>query len=410
MLRIFCAVVFAIFTAPTICISQVSFAKGYYVTGSDTLKGFVEERASYSGKSFKFKKFINDDAIIIDREKITSIYLIESNEEYIQRLVDIDEKPVDTDKLDRTISKKIVTESVFLRYIVKGSISLLKYRDSNAKIHFFYQRADEVKELNFVRYQNENSKLVEFEEYKQQLKNLLGTCNLDVMTLSYAENSLVNFFLKLNKCINPQVGYQKIGPAGSKIKLNAIIGLSSNNLDYYGNDNKGEIISQGKYQSSTNYSVGLGIEFLNKKSKSSNFMIEVLLRSLGEYNSSLDKATYGINSINIRATSLNANFTFKYSFLRNKLVQPYLKAGIGASYLLNTKSSFEYDNFPITKQKIDPLISISSIGYALVGGVGLSVKNIFAETRVERFSHGTSNGIAGIFSTNSLHFVVGYKF
>ncbi len=409
MIRIFCALVLVIII-PTVCSSQVTFTKGYYITKNDTLKGFVEERESYFGKSFKFKKFINDDAIMIDREKIHSIHLTDLYEEYIQRMVDIDEKPIETDKLEQTISKKIVSESAFLRYIVKGKVSLLKYKDNNSKVHFFYKKDEEVKELNFVRYQTENYKIIEFEEYKQQLKNLLGECTLNPKSVTFTEKSFTDFFFRLNQCLDPKAESKKNGFVSQKVKFIAIVGLASNSLDYNGNDNIFDIVSRSKFQNSTNITAGLGIDFANKKSKPTAFGIEVLWRNLGQYNSSLDEVAFGLNSVNISATSVNTNLTFKYSFLRDKFIQPYVKASIGASYLLSLKSDFEYNKSTASRIKREPLISLSSIGYSINGGVGLSIKSIIIEARMERFSHGTSNGILGIFNANSLHFIVGYKF
>jgi hypothetical protein len=388
---------------------QTPFSRGYYVLNGDTLRGYVEERESYFKSALKFKQEVDSEPKSYEVGKISSIYLSDFDQLYIKQNVSIDKKPIDVSQLEENISKKIVNETVFLRFLVIGKVDLLRYKDEDNKVHFFYQKLGEVKELNFVRYRDKNSRLIEFEEYKQQLKNLFVDCELNVKSILFSEKSLAKSFTDYNRCMGFEIKSEQ-KRSGTKLFINAILGLSSNVLSYSGRDNSGTIVGRtDNYNSTLNPVIGLGLNFKRKKSKPIDFAVELLWRKAGTYSSSLDPIAFGVNSVNISATFLHGNFTFKYSFLRNSLFKPYVKFGAGASYLMNSMTTFNYKIFPITNQTVDPLISLSSFGYNLIGGVGCTIKRIYGEIRLDRLSHGTSNGIPGILTVNSLSFTIGYK-
>jgi hypothetical protein len=392
------------------CISQVAFTKGYYVTGKDTLSGYIEERETYSNTELKYKKERDGEPVNISFESVSAIHLSDLNEFYVKREVDIDKKPLDVGQLENTVTKRISHETVFLKNLVRGKVELLRYKDEDLRVHFFYQNEQETKELNLVRFLNKDGKMVEFMEYKQQLKNLFSDCeNAKINVVDFSEKALINAFRKYNQCVGGFT-YDTNRVRHTRSSLFAIVGLSNNSLTYDGNDNQGSIARLGSYNSSINYNIGFGLNFKKKKAKPTDFALELIYRGTVNFSSTPIDPTIGrLNNINMSFSHSNLNMTFKYSFLRNSVVMPYVKIGIGVSYLLNSNTSNQYPDFlnrPIT---VNPLVDLNKLGYNLVGGVGISVKRFYAETRIDHISHGAAAGTRAIVFVNSIGFNLGYK-
>ena len=132
--------------------SQTEFVKGYIVrSGGDTLRGFIHNSDNlWNSKSLVFKKSRKSKEEKISAGEISGFFIEASDELFIKRVVEIDKKPIDLNRLDNNATIKTETDTVFLRLLVSGKMNLYGYYDF--KRHFFVEKDNHMEELIFIKY------------------------------------------------------------------------------------------------------------------------------------------------------------------------------------------------------------------------------------------------------------------
>jgi hypothetical protein len=377
---------------------QTPFTKGYYVVNGDTLQGYVEERESYLSEIVQFKKELNSEPSSVKIENVSTIYLFEFDQLYVKRVVEVDKKPLETHHLEETITKKLVTETAFLRYLVKGSVDLLRYKDSDFRVHFFYQKDQEIKELSIVKYKR-NGQLAQFDEYKQQLKNLFSDCpKINAKGFSLTEKSLITIFKDYNMCISNQVYSTETKKTGSKKTFEIFAGLANQNLSRYGGDNAGSLTNESKYTTVSNFMLGFTFNLQRRKIKPTTYGIELIWKSNAAFKAdALEPVSANPATIRFDLSYVNLLFIYKYTFKRNSRFSPYLKIGGGASYLVTpNNNTARHLGFFGKSTVVDPFVDLRSLGFTIEGGVGFSINRFSLEARTDFTFHGASNRGAAI--------------
>ncbi len=101
-------------------------------------------------------------------------------------------------------------DTVFLQVVVRATLGLFKFVDSNGRTHFFTNLEGGVVELLNRRYKDPATKTLMGvnEKFKQQLLLRAGNCN-DLQTtlkqLKYHEETLRSKLIKMNKCNGNQI-------------------------------------------------------------------------------------------------------------------------------------------------------------------------------------------------------------
>jgi hypothetical protein len=394
---------------PTCC--QTAFTKGYYIVNGDTLQGYVEEKESYLNESIQFKKELADQPIAVKTENVSAIYLFEFDQLYVKRVIDVDRKPLETHHLEETMTKKIVTETGFLRYLVIGSVSLLRYKDSDYRVHYFYQKEQEIKELNLVRFRNKDGQLVQFDEYKQQLKNLFTDCpKMTAKGFSLTEKSLITSFKDYNMCVSNEDYSTDKKIIKTKKSFEIFAGFSNQNLNRYGSDNAGSLTSETGYNTVNNFLLGFAFNLQRRKIKPTTFGMDLIWKSNTSFKAdALEPVSANPATIRFDLSYINLLFTYKYSIMRNSRFSPYAKIGAGASYLISpNNNSAKYLGFFGKSTVVEPLVDLSSIGFALAGSIGGSINRFSLEARTDFMFHGASNRGAAI-NVSSIGLAMGYK-
>jgi hypothetical protein len=393
-----------------VCFGQTPFTEGYYVVNGDTLHGFVEERESYLKDDVQFKKDLSGEPKTIKLENVSAVYLSRFDQLYIKKLVDVDKKPFEIQNLEETITKKIISETAFLRYLVKGSVGLLRYKDTDFRVHYYYQKNDELKELNLVRFKK-NGKMAQFDEYKQQIKNLFSDCpKMTSDRFSFTEKSLIKSFQDYNMCVsNKSYGAEK-NITKSKKSFEVFAGLSNQNLNRYGGDNAGSLTNESGYTTTNNFMVGFAFNLQRSKIKPTTFGMEIIWKSNACFNANaLEPVSANTATIRFDLSYINLLLTYKYSILRNSRLSPYAKIGAGASYLISpNNNSATYFGFFGKSTIVEPFVDLRSIGFALAGSVGVSINRFSLEARTDFMFHGASNRGAAI-DVSSIGLTGGFK-
>lgn len=395
--------------------SQTSFQKGYLVVNNDTLRGYVDEKIP-KNTVVKFKATENGEITSYSLSTIGAFGFTDASEEFVLKKVDIDKKPIAVNALENTITKRIVNETVFLKYLVKGKADLLSYRDENSKQHFFYQKNGETMELNFVRYIARDSKYTDFEEYKQQLKNLTVDCSkMESQRPTFSEQALVRYFQFYNNCLTG-VTYKKKTDKSS-VGIFVIGGFASNNFSYTGADayHGATTPNASSYPFSSVSSPIAGVSLtstpFSRGRSPFSFGVELLWKKGGSFTSNNGEAIslnttreeYTINLPNF----LTTNITIKYSPFKQGRIKPYLKAGLGL-VLIPSSSSSLYKANSISSLTINPLVDLRNYGSNIIGAAGVPLGQFFVETR---FDHSTfsGTGVASTQTVDALSVMVGYK-
>lgn len=385
------ALSFLILTCIT-SLAQGSFQNGYIVINNgDTLRGAIDYNITRKGKHRLIKLIDNAGS---DKELrhdlVQLVYFNETNENFYNRVVDLDKKSIQTNKLQSNSAKLIERDTVLLKLLVDGNVRLYQYMDENGKEHFLYEKDGVALELNYIRYympattnpeegaakdQVASTTIREFKEYKQQLANLTRDCSaLQLKSASLTEKSLIKFFSKYNSCSKNLTYVYK-----NKVKtsVSAMLGLANSHFKYAGNDEYNNslfvtnLTTAGTYRYKPVNDLLFGINMKFKKAIQSKYLGLNIVYQAGNYlhaggadgyDSKTTKDFYF--KFGNLTTMVDYNFRlYKYS----PRVSQYFSAGIGINYLLSNdnymKMVVEYPT-RVVESKIQPIVLMNKIGYA----------------------------------------------
>jgi hypothetical protein len=131
-------------------------------------------------------------------------------------------------RLENEPSKRIQTERVFLKTIVKGNADLYQYIDENNKVHFFYKKNSSIKELNYVQFLTKEGQKAEIFEYRNQLENIFADCPLNnIRHYIFSKDALTKYFEEYNTC-NKSLSYspEKVNTKNNLTMVETVFGTS----------------------------------------------------------------------------------------------------------------------------------------------------------------------------------------
>jgi len=157
--------------------------------------------------------------------------------------------------------------------------------------------------------------------------------------------------------------------------------------------------------------LGLKFNIRTMKIKPISFGLELVWKSNASPTSNTINSFTGTPAtVTFYLSYLNLILSTKYSFKQSSLVSPFVKIGIGPSYLFSPKSNeAECYGFFGNSIAIEPIIELSSIGVTTVGSVGFSIKRLSFEIATDFTYHGATERVASIIAT-SIGLVTSYKF
>jgi hypothetical protein len=392
---------FAVFLTAVFSFEKVRsqhFEEGYVVTaGNDTLKGFVSQ-TSDAASFIGFKKSLSDpEAVAFRPPQLNAFYVKQWGEIFVSKVVDLDVKPVKLDELDDNGSSKFIRDTLFLKLLVKGKVSLYQYTDKTNKIHYFFQEGDrEAKELLRFKYRK-LSDLIVINLYRQQLKERLTGCAADYSRLGFNESELKKAILTYNQCVgSPSAFVQK------NVRLKGIpyfmVGILSSKGTYSGAPENINLTSAAKPV----YTVGLEIA-PTRSGKHFSGGFEVVLKDYRLTGKSFVVSSTYSKTANYFYLSTDMNLFVKYTF--NMKIRPYLKAGVMEGLNSERKNGTYYT---ASGNYVGPLDTFSRLTAGYFAGIGLSYHQLFAEFRYESTTIGSPN--ASSITTTSLNFQIGYRF
>ena len=401
-------------------LGQVNFKKGKIITASgDTINGMIEDQNRLrSPFRISFKADNLEKASYFKPSEIKAA-ILDSGDYYVSSVIEIDMDYVKSIKLKESYSNdnvKIV-DTVFLRVIIQGKLSLYLFTDDNFKDHFYSTtKTNSYFELIYKRLPVDINGIVYLKEvslYKSQLTSLMSDCPDALNKISrteYNEKALFALFRKFNNCLPGNfISYEsRYIPSKSSIYL--FTGLDITKLYFIGSGTY--YIENGNFSNSFRPALGIGINIpAIRGQKKYSALLELAWK---QYDTRLNYFffEYYEYNIHLQMNYLKLNTAFKYSHPGK--IAPYINFGPSMALLLhsiNTRHVFNHDpnllpNYSREQDKKaydNPL----KLSYGLFGGIGINYKKFSFETRYEKYTGFTTNG--GSSHTNSFYFLVSYQ-
>jgi len=205
--RFLFVVFFAVFIVSTAAFSQGKFLDGYVISSKgDTLKGLIR----YEGwdQSPLYIDFRDSQSIRkLNTKEITEFYIDSLNTRYLSRKIGI--VNITLKKL-YSIPPTLETKDslvIFLREVTSGpKATLLEDINASGDFHYYLEKDHKLVELiyyPFYRLANDKKTLLKYDNYKNQLPDILSDAkNFKAKLPYYGNKSLQRYIEKYNKSFN----------------------------------------------------------------------------------------------------------------------------------------------------------------------------------------------------------------
>lgn len=183
----------------TLTFSQINFEKGYIIKSNDVkIECLIRNVAWKNNPTFIEYKASENEAT----QKITINEMKEFNVgsyKYKRFTTNIDRSSDNLNSMSHSKPFEFISETLFLKVLIEGPISLYSYEDGNLS-RYFTSTGTEAEQLNYKQYiDDKTNSVAENLQFKQQLHNLLKGDNLqlkDFENLNYKEKELIKLFEK----------------------------------------------------------------------------------------------------------------------------------------------------------------------------------------------------------------------
>ena len=223
--------------------SQINFEKGYIIKSNDVKIECLIRNVAWKNNptSIEYKASENEPT-----QKITINEMKEFNVgsyKYKRFTTNIDRSSDNLNSMSHSKPFEFTTETLFLKALIEGPISLYGYEDGNLS-RYFTSTGTEAEQLNYKQYiDDKTTSVAENSQFKQQLLNLLKGDNLqikDFEKLNYKEKELIKLFEKYYGTTNTYANFKE-KQNKSVVNFKAVVGVNfttakaSNSIVYNSN-------------------------------------------------------------------------------------------------------------------------------------------------------------------------------
>lgn len=176
-------------------------------------------------------------------------------------ITDIDRSSDNINSMSHSKPFEYTTETLLLKVLIEGPISLYNYEDGNLS-RYFVSKGTEAEQLNYKQYIDDKTNAIfENSQFKQQLLNLLKSNNLqikDFENLKYKEKDLIKLFEKYYGTTNTYANFKE-KQNKSIINFKAVVGVNFSSMTI-----ENSIISNSRldFESKAIPTLGLEIEYV----------------------------------------------------------------------------------------------------------------------------------------------------
>ena len=230
---------------PFISFSQINFEEGYYIRNNNQKTDCLIRNLDWQNNPtfIEYKESVNSGLAKIGISDITE-FSIGTDYKYKRFSVDIDRSSDNT-------------ETLFLKVLIEGEISLYSYQDENL-IRYFIESDGQIQQLVYKPYLDAKNSLAQNKQYKQQLTMKLKSDNLtvkDFENLEYKKRSLVNLFEKYYGITTKNYSNLTKGQHKGNFNLKAVLGVNFSSAAF-----KNQIIKNSTLDLGSHTTPNIGIE------------------------------------------------------------------------------------------------------------------------------------------------------
>jgi hypothetical protein len=393
--------------------AQANFVAGAIVKlNGDTIKGEIDyQQWAYNPKTIRFRANASESGKSYTYKDIKGFSIKDNDERYQTAILNVNNEAIDIKKmvvyesLDSIYTDfKLDLDTVFLLTLVQGRINLFELTyATDGKIHYFLQKDNsKLDELMYrqVKIRNrDTSGIYTVDTYKSQLRIITTDCLSEVRDFAktpFVKSEIIQIITKFNVC-SGKLSY-KVKEASGEKYFSVITGVARpivSARDYWspnGISSYGQILP----------TIGASYEqTYNRMRNRLGFGIDLNLTFYKNYFNTKDIIYNRIIDYKVNTMALNLNVFLRYSLTAGK-IQPYIKGGLGFSYL--TSSAIELFGTDIGSTVQESIVSynISPLQLRYLMAIGLKIGRFYTEPRVEKTLDLLDYGPKGVSSQLSL--------
>ena len=375
--------------------SQINFEPGYFISNNGQKTECLIKNIAWKNNPTDFE-YITAKGEPSKKGTITDVseFNVGNAYKFKRFAVKMDRSSNNLATLSSQMSPDLKQETLFLKILVEGDLTLYQYEESNLIRYFMSSGGQNPEQLIYKQYLINASQTGENLQFRQQLSNAMKSgkiSNSDLKKIKYRKDDLTALFLKYNSTSNSVVINFEEKQNKSYINLKVIAGVNSASFEASNTTNKSNNLD---FDEKLIFKIGLEVEYVmpfnqNKWSlfAAPNFQAYKASTKVSFLTSEIDYSFIEI-PLGVR----------HYFFLSNDS-KIFLNAGYSLS--LNLKSDL---NIGSTKYDLEK----SSNYFA---GIGYSYSRYSAEVRYN-FSRGLLDSNYAYWSSSykSFGLNLGYKF
>jgi len=401
--------------------SQENFFPGYVINNSgDTSKGFVDYKNwAINPKEVVFKSTATSSPTTFIPTDIIEFSV--KDEIYVSGIVEVENTPVEDNKLDYDPKLKITVDTIFLQTLLKGKKGLYYYRNNNGRENFYVNKDSGFELLISKKYlirQGTTSFIFTRKDYIGQLNLYFNDCSTiqtKIENTSYDQRDLIKLFQDYHKCSSSEIGFQRKAER-VHLEIGALAGASLTKLKFNSGDADYDYLENTNYKLSTNFSGGLSFDIImprnHGKLSLDNELTFSMYKTTGQYEFLDYNDTYKKLTTEFGYSYLKINNLLRYRFLFGN-ISPFINGGISTGIRLSetkyVKKEFTTTYSGTSVYEGSPLVQTKYYEQGFLVGAGIKSKNLSFEARLEK-----GDGMINVPSINAwatrYYFLIGYRF
>lgn len=254
------AITLLLLVLPALCIAQINYEPGYFIENGNKTQCLIKNLAwKNNPASFEYKLNETDEA---KTKTISTVSEFNVNESYkfVKVTTNIDRSETNLDRLDNTKEPKWKNETLFLKVLIEGKISLYMYEENNL-IRYFTANGDLnlVQQLVFKEYHADGG-IAQNNYFRQQLYNQMRDGGLAMSrfeNLKYKKDDLVKLFTEYNGGSTKKMTNLSEKQNKSKVSLRFTPGMTISSLEIFNSMSKYDF----DFGSKVSYRIGADLEY-----------------------------------------------------------------------------------------------------------------------------------------------------
>ncbi|MEM9990358.1 MAG: outer membrane beta-barrel protein [Bacteroidota bacterium] len=408
---------------PVVLFSQKNFVPAYVISlQGDTINGLIDDRNwDKNPTKITFKK--SEQATEVRHDVMSIRGFAVGDEYYKQAILQVENSPRQVGRLAEDADLNLKQDTVFLRYLIAGTKSLLVHKSKAGTNNYYIPKADTFALLQYKRFIRNKlgiKKEAKRKDYIVQLKNYLVDCEAvqsDILNLEYETPALLKVFERYYAHCATEESLTQLKKEKAKVQWGIVAGLTVTDLFSNSDFDVFYRVTQADYTPSLDYVVGIRLDIFlprvrNKISVNNELLFTRFLAS-GVHEDIVSDNERRVTNTKIGFSQLKMNNLFKYRHLLKQEGNIFFNLGIS-----NTLTLKELANIS-TEQRvffgIDRTRTYRSIEqtrpYQIGGVVGVGVQrgNLLVDIRYE-----VTDGFSFVqllrLGTSRGYFLISYEF